>query len=427
MIRRRAVAIGGIAAMLGVALATSGQVSNPVIFLGEVTAGFPANAVLFNNGGAAGGSSAFTFVSATGTVGLNSTGGDTGVIDLNKTWTDLTTAQPASINNFNLLDPVADTTKKFYVLANELDTAASAINYPAGLRVTSSQFFHLGTGTIAEIVVNYNNFDNSSTGVITSAYNNYSLFSHNFGTVGTFYDYYGNGTAGDPGSGVANAYFLWNDTAGVFRAKSDSTVDSGQTQTILTTYNPRFTKYTPGAANFERLILGQWISNVVELGTEAGAGGGNVLRNLRLKGAAIQLGADTILENGNALKTDTTTAHTALLQAYDVEDVRHPDERQHAIVRAGSALRRHVKWHLHHPYGLGTADGRDGLRHHWGHPTQRHDERDRDALSGRRRRDLDDEAADHGRDERLLADDRRIGEHDLDEHLRRERGEHGPQ
>lgn len=71
---------------------------------------------------------------------------------------------------------------------------------------------------------------------------------------------------------AANPYYSWFDSRGVRRVKEDNTFDS-LGQAIEALYNPQFTKYTPGATDFERIILGQWNGNVAEVGTEAGGTG----------------------------------------------------------------------------------------------------------------------------------------------------------
>lgn len=87
---------------------------------------------------------------------------------------------------------------------------------------------------------------------------------------------------------TTNPYSFWHDEQGVFRIKADNTFDSVY-QAIPALYNPQFTKYTPGAANFERCIPGcQWNGNVAEIGNEVGAGGGNALRDLRFIGQDIK-------------------------------------------------------------------------------------------------------------------------------------------
>ncbi len=72
---------------------------------------------------------------------------------------------------------------------------------------------------------------------------------------------------------ATNPYYSWFDSQGVRRVKEDSTFDSVG-QAIEALYNPQFTKYTPGAVNFERVILGRWNGNVAEIGTENGGTGG---------------------------------------------------------------------------------------------------------------------------------------------------------
>jgi hypothetical protein len=53
---------------------------------------------------------------------------------------------------------------------------------------------------------------------------------------------------------------------------------------VVAYYNPLFTKYTPGASNYERIVT-QWNSNVAEIGVEAGGTG--TLRSLKLIGNAL--------------------------------------------------------------------------------------------------------------------------------------------
>jgi hypothetical protein len=91
-------------------------------------------------------------------------------------------------------------------------------------------------------------------------------------------------------SGVSNLYYSWFDSRGVRRVKEDSTVD-GVGQAIEALYNNLFTKYTPGATNYERVILGEWNNNVAEIGTEAGGTG--TLRPLLLMGSQIGIGTGT--------------------------------------------------------------------------------------------------------------------------------------
>ena len=80
-------------------------------------------------------------------------------------------------------------------------------------------------------------------------------------------------------------YYSWFDSQGVQRVKEDNVFDSGNPQAIGALYNPRFTKYTPGAANYERIITGEWNVNVAYIGTEAGGTG--TLLPLVLMGSTI--------------------------------------------------------------------------------------------------------------------------------------------
>jgi Chaperone of endosialidase/Domain of unknown function (DUF5011) len=59
-------------------------------------------------------------------------------------------------------------------------------------------------------------------------------------------------------TGATNSYAFWYDSLGVYRVKADG---------VMAYYNPTFTKYTPGATNFERVVQ-QWSNNVVQYGTE---------------------------------------------------------------------------------------------------------------------------------------------------------------
>ncbi len=124
------------------------------------------------------------------------------------------------------------------------------------------------------------------------------LNANEFATTQMTGFYFGNPGLGDAGtvadlyaywsadiSGIAtNGYYSWFDSRGVRRVKEDSTFN-GVGQAIEALYNPQFTKYTPGATNYERIVLGQWNSNVAEIGAEAGGTG--TLRPLRLIGSSV--------------------------------------------------------------------------------------------------------------------------------------------
>lgn len=141
------------------------------------------------------------------------------------------------------------------------------------------------------------------TGMLSGAGNGGKLYSFwagapdlNSNVPAVVYSFYSRSLEGAVSFG-APSYYAWFDSTGVFRIREDMTFNSVG-QAIASLYNPQFTKYTPGAANFERIILGQWNSNVAEIGTEVGAGGGNVLRKLRLIGAGLLLDS-TILPTSN--------------------------------------------------------------------------------------------------------------------------------
>lgn len=73
-------------------------------------------------------------------------------------------------------------------------------------------------------------------------------------------------------TGPTNSYYSWFNSQGVGRCREDNTFNSVG-QSICAVYNPQFTKYTPGAANYERIVYGQWASNRAQIGTEEGGTG----------------------------------------------------------------------------------------------------------------------------------------------------------
>lgn len=80
-------------------------------------------------------------------------------------------------------------------------------------------------------------------------------------------------------SQITNKYAFWYDGPGVVRIKEEGATLGG----VYAWYNPAFTKYTPGAVNFERGVL-QWnTGNLIEIGAEAGGTG--TLRVVSLKSA----------------------------------------------------------------------------------------------------------------------------------------------
>jgi hypothetical protein len=116
--------------------------------------------------------------------------------------------------------------------------------------------------------------------------------------------------SGDQAGTATNVYYSWFDSRGVGRCKEDSSFDSVG-QSICVVYNPQFTKYTPGASNYERIVYGQWDGNVAEMGPEKGGTGTE--RDLKLLGAHLKIKSITacpsgqtaplsIDENGNVVK-----------------------------------------------------------------------------------------------------------------------------
>jgi hypothetical protein len=143
--------------------------------------------------------------------------------------------------------------------------------------------------TVNEMVANWNEVDQYGTTPITNLVDIFNESSPNDGTgpVTNLYGVWNSFPTGgvaptnvfgfyddDLGPvGATNPYYSWFDSRGVRRVKEDSSVD-GIGQAVEALYNNQFTKYTPGAANYERLILGEWNSSqVAEIGTEdAGTG-----------------------------------------------------------------------------------------------------------------------------------------------------------
>lgn len=107
---------------------------------------------------------------------------------------------------------------------------------------------------------------------------------------------------GDMAGSATNIYYFWADSRGVYRIREDNVADgAGNPQAIPALYNPRFTKYTPGAADYERIIQ-QWVGNVATIGTEAGGTG--TQRALNLIGSSVKV-------NGSAVGTVTSIATTS--------------------------------------------------------------------------------------------------------------------
>jgi hypothetical protein len=147
-----------------------------------------------------------------------------------------------------------------------------------------SNVTNAGTGDGGTAWGYYSQINNQSSGIWDTAHNFHvsTQFLSHPGEITTDVGYWSDNLAGV----ATNPYYSWFDSRGVRRVKEDSTYN-GVGQAIEALYNPQFTKYTPGASDYERIVLGQWNSNVAEIGTQAGGTG--TLRPLRLIGASVQL------------------------------------------------------------------------------------------------------------------------------------------
>lgn len=191
--------------------------------------------------------------------------------------------------------------------------AANAEDF-AEIKAGAQQFVHEGSGDIAKVYANNIEVNNSGSGGIGSAYGQF--VSIGGGGITNAYASFTEDLAG----AATNPYYFWGDSRGVIVIKEDNTFDSVG-QAIARVYNPLFTKYTAGAADYERTVFGQWNGNVAEIGTEAGGTG--TLRDLRLLG---QLRSFTIADSNNIVLNTTTgtkigTATTQKLGFYNAAPV----------------------------------------------------------------------------------------------------------
>jgi hypothetical protein len=150
----------------------------------------------------------------------------------------------AEMDNTNVLKSY-DTISASYVSAGS-GGASSILNL---VGIYNANFFNMGTIT-------------NNIGIwVDTPIAGFSLPLNNF----SFY-------ASQQGGSATNDYDFWADEQGVFRIRADNTFNSVY-QAIPALYNPQFTKYTPGAVNYERLVLSQWSGNVAQIGTESGGTG----------------------------------------------------------------------------------------------------------------------------------------------------------
>ena len=168
----------------------------------------------------------------------------------------------------------------------------------------TGQVYLGGTGNISRAYGANTYLQNYGTGTMGSMYGFYAYHAPGGGPITTSYAYYAN--ASWKHASVTNSYFAWFDSPGVWRVNGDG---------IVAHYNPSFTKYTPGATNYERIVT-QWNANVAEIGTEASGTG--TLRALRLIGASYKLAALTTSGVVSTSGGDGTLGITALGTALQV-------------------------------------------------------------------------------------------------------------
>jgi hypothetical protein len=149
-------------------------------------------------------------------------------------------------------------------------------------------------GPVTSVWSNNTNIFLKTGGDVTNLYGTYTAMYAQGGTAIKAYAYWATALEGV----ATHPYSFWSDEQGVFRIRSDNTFDSVY-QAIPALYNPLFTKYVAGAANFERWVT-QWHTNVLEMGAEAGGTG--VLRAVKILGASLDTPA-ILTANGAAVAT----------------------------------------------------------------------------------------------------------------------------
>lgn len=182
---------------------------------------------------------------------------------------------------------------------NVINKVGGTIGYA---NAVNAQIENDAGGTISTAVGHLSYMSNYGTGTLDKAYHfwagrpaNWSTGAFNLSIA--FYAETQEGLGGTVGLG----YAFWADDQGVYRIRSDNTFDSVY-QAIQALYNPLFTKYTPGATNFERIVT-QWETNVATITTEAGGTG--TLRALNLGDASVQvrINGKNLTLSGNLVTT----------------------------------------------------------------------------------------------------------------------------
>lgn len=171
----------------------------------------------------------------------------------------------------------------------ENDSADAAVNYMIGTYVAVYDYPAAETPkTVPQIVGMWLHLEGDSN-VWTDAYgvfNETPAIYSNASVTNYYADW-----VGDLAGVATNAYYFWADSQGVFRIREDSAADSGNAQAIPALYNPRFTKYTAGAANYERIVQ-QWVSNVAQIGAEQGGTG--TRRTVEIIGGGLKFNSQVV-------------------------------------------------------------------------------------------------------------------------------------
>lgn len=285
----------------------------------------PLNSVQFNDGGRFGGNADLVFNKTTQILGLGDSltldGSYTLLFDLRRDVTPGASTYFNTTSFYTGLTPSAppDGYESYDFVTESL--GAQDNPYVQNMNVRAS---HKGSGLIAEQYGQYCQSDARASGNITSNYalyaiagrqastgaiaSNYSVYadSLNLDTTTNHFHFYGKEL--DTSGVLGSAYYLWFDAQGVYRIRSDNTFNSVY-QAIPALYNPQFTKYTPGAANYERIVF-QWNSNIAEIGTEAGGTG--TLRAVKIIGASLQAASYKSNDGSAGVSAGPFTAITSI-------------------------------------------------------------------------------------------------------------------
>lgn len=191
------------------------------------------------------------------------------------------------LSSFNFLEPsIVD---PFVVQAQSGSSDVSAFG---GLALVTGAFTAYGQSSVAFVAGN-GGMGRGATGATAAfgavtAAELHAFYAYNpffdGGATATFAAQFYSKDLGPTVASIVNPYYLWFDSRGVLRVREDNTFD-GVYQAIQALYNPQFIKYTPGAENHERGILGQWSANIFQVGVEKGGTG--TLRQMDFIGAGV--------------------------------------------------------------------------------------------------------------------------------------------